>query len=501
MVDNIKTVGRVDMGITRLNFRIDGKVRSTPRRGLTSRRALQYKGSLARRRRARPQSYPRQSVIVAISKTEGVRLPQLNGRNPLRRFGLEFWTRRPIRLAMLAAILVRLAVLAPAGNRLDDPDNYLPLARSIIRGEGLSRDGKPTAYRPPLYPIILAPLLGVSGDHWRIPVAALHLALGAGAAGLAALAASRLGMSGPRALASGLIVAIDPVLAWQARHVMTETLAAFLIAAALAELAGRRPWSPLSGGALLGLAALCRPSLLPSAGLVALAALAARPGRLRERIKRSAGIALIVAATLAPWAIRNYRVFGEFVWTTTHGGYTLALANNEVYYRDVLNGPPGAVWTGRDQWLWWDSINRSTAGLSEPEADRQLRDSVLDLAKNQPRQFARACLARSESFWSLAPAAVVYGRTVQALTLVWTAPLWTALAIGLTRPAAWRWPLIAAPAIILGLAAVHAFYWTDMRMRAPIVPAIALIAASAGWTAQRDGSPTRPRYTDGGDQP
>ncbi len=44
----------------------------------------------------------------------------------------------------------------------------------------------------------------------------------------------------------------------------------------------------------------------------------------------------------------------------------------------------------------------------------------------------------------------------------------------------WRWPRIAAPMIVIGLTLVHAFFWTDLRMRAPIVPAIALIAAGAG---------------------
>lgn len=486
MVDNIKTVGRVDMEFTKLDLGGVGKDRSKTPRGLTSRRAVYYKEVWRVVAAPRPNLTRGNPILSRFQKTKGAQLPHSNGRNLLRLFALDFWTRRPIRLAMLAAILVRLAVMVPPGNRLDDPDNYLPLARSIVRGEGLSRLGKPTAYRPPLYSIVLAPLLGVSGEHWRIPVAALHLALGAGAAGFVGLTARRLGMSKPRVLAAGLIVAMDPVLAWQARHVMTETLAAFLIAAALAALTNRCRWSPLASGALLGLSALCRPSLLPGAGLVAMAGLAAWPGNSRERTWRGAGIALAVAITLTPWAVRNYRTFGEFVWTTTHGGYTLALANNEVYYRDVLNGPPGAVWTGRNQRLWWDSVHRSTAGLTEPEADRRLRDSVLELAKTEPRQFARACLARLGSFWGLAPAAVVYGKGVQALTFLWTAPLWVALAWGLARPPAWRWPLIAAPAMILGLTAVHALYWTDMRMRAPIVPAIALVAASAGWTPHRD---------------
>ena len=56
-------------------------------------------------------------------------------------------------------------------------------------------------------------------------------------------------------------------------------------------------------------------------------------------------------------------------------------------------------------------------------------------------------------------------------------PLWVALALGLARRDTWRWPGVAAAAIILALTAVHLAYWTDLRMRAPMVPAIALIAA------------------------
>jgi hypothetical protein len=177
--------------------------------------------------------------------------------------------------------------------------------------------------------------------------------------------------------------------------------------------------------------------------------------------------------------VRNALVVGEPVWTTTHGGYTLALANNEVYYRDVLFGQPGRVWTGDDQWRWWDEVNRATAGMAEPQADRFLRDRVVRLALDRPAMFLRACLDRLMWFWSVAPATSVYSPAVRLATAVWTVPLWIALAAGLLRPSLWRWPQLAAPLMIIGLTSVHALYWTDVRMRAPIVPAIALVAASA----------------------
>ncbi|WP_337175681.1 phospholipid carrier-dependent glycosyltransferase [Paludisphaera sp.] len=386
------------------------------------------------------------------------------------------WARRGPALAALAAALARLAVILADGARFDDPDNYLPLARAVASGDGLTFKGRATAYRPPLYPVILAPLTVLEGDRPRVGLTLLHVALGAGTAALAVVAARRLGASPRRALVAGLIVAYDPVLAWQAKSAMTETLAAFLAALAVALAAGRRP--VVAGGAL-GLASLARPSLLPGAGLVALAAAIFAPGDRRERLRRAGLLAVGVGGVMLPWGARNQLAMGEFVVTTTHGGYTLALANNEVYYRQVLDGPPGAVWTGPEQREWWDDVNRRMAGLPEPEADRRLRDEVVALARREPRTFARACLSRLATFWSPLPAAGVYGTTARLATFVWTAPLWIALALGLARREFRSWPGVAAPALIVGLTVVHAFYWTDLRMRAPIVPAIAVVAALA----------------------
>lgn len=393
-------------------------------------------------------------------------------------------------LVVVTAVVSRLIVTSVGSGRFEDPDNYLPLARSIVAGDGLMLRGRPTAYRPPLYPLLLAPIVAIGGDRLPAAVAALHVLLGTATAGLTFQAAGRLGLSTTRAVIAGLIVACDPVLVWQARFVMTETLAAFLLIASLAVLARGVRWSSGAGGGLLGLAALCRPSALPGAGLTALAALLFMPGGRRERIVRCVGITVGVGLTLAPWVARNAWWMGEPVWTTTHGGYTLALGNNEVYYRDVLEGPPGRVWSGREQWLWWDSVRRRTVGMTEPQADRFLRDSVVELARSRPATFLRACVAREATFWSAVPAAGVYGRTTRLGTAVWTIPLWAALVVGLFHPRFRRWPGVAVPCAILGLSVVHALYWTDMRMRAPIVPAIALAAASAAWGRRRtDGPP------------
>ena len=45
--------------------------------------------------------------------------------------------------------------------------------------------------------------------------------------------------------------------------------------------------------------------------------------------------------------------------------------------------------------------------------------------------------------------------------------------------------------IVAGLTLVHSVFWTDLRMRAPIVPAIALIAAGAAWFSPARAGETR----------
>jgi hypothetical protein len=381
-------------------------------------------------------------------------------------------------LIVAVALLARLAVIVPDFGRLDDPDNYLVLARALAEGRGFALNGRPTAYRPPLYPLFLAPLVATFGSRIAWGIAGLHLLLGAGTVLLTATAARRWGLSTGRTLLAAAIVAGDPVLVAQGHLVMTETLAACLMAGALAALAEGNPRGAARGGVWLGLGTLCRPSALPVAVLIIAAAGIAGPGAWPVRGRRALAVALAFLATLAPWALRNARLFGEPVWTTTHGGYTLALANNPVYYAEVVNGPPGVVWMGPNQQRWFTAMDRAVRGLSEPEADRRFRALALRMLAEQPRDFARASAARLGRFWSVAPARAVYSRGVRIATALWTVPLWIALGLGLTRRALWRWPQINAPLVIMAFSIVHAFYWTDLRMRAPAVPAIALIAAS-----------------------
>src|SRR5271154_2899152 len=100
---------------------------------------------------------------------------------------------------VLGTVLRAAAMLRGAG-AFDDPDNYLPLARAVAAGEGFSLNGRPTAYRPPLYPLLLAPSILVLGERAAWGIALFHLGLGAGAIWLTAAAARISGLTPERSI-------------------------------------------------------------------------------------------------------------------------------------------------------------------------------------------------------------------------------------------------------------------------------------------------------------
>src|SRR5262249_51654534 len=146
-----------------------------------------------------------------------------------------------------------------------------------------------------------------------------------------------------------------PILLNQQSLVMTETLAAVLAILSLWCLArftaARSAFNAALAGGAVGLAVLCRPAFLPWLVLVGATMLLIRgksqtseqrwwhdPG---WRAANVAGLLVGAATVISPWAVRNYRVFGKPVLTTTHGGYTFYLANNRGFYEWLSSDKSG----------------------------------------------------------------------------------------------------------------------------------------------------------------
>lgn len=144
-----------------------------------------------------------------------------------------------IAAVLVLALLLRAGVLWFRSESLsDDRDAYIAVAEGIVQGAGFanSQTGEPTAYRPPLYPLILAAVFQ-SGAR-SVAIALLHLCMGTATVWLTFRIGRQLGLSHGATVAA-LIVAIDPLLLQYTAFPMTETVFTFLLTALL-DVATRR---------------------------------------------------------------------------------------------------------------------------------------------------------------------------------------------------------------------------------------------------------------------
>ncbi len=436
--------------------------------------------------------------------------------------------RRDLGCVLVFALLVRAGVLLFSPDALRaDPDGYRALAENLVEHGTLGSQDHPTAYRPPLYPCLLAACVAL-GPASRAAIGLMHLALGLGTVWLTFRLGQRFGL-GRWAWLAAVFVACDPILLTQSTQVMTETPATFLAVAALGCLTAtaerRTAGSALAAGLMAGLCALCRPTFLPWAATVPFVLLVAGPKQKsppRSGLRLWAGsdaasspgneefesqgcapwrLAVVfvaaLAATLCPWAIRNQVQFGRPILATTHGGYTLLLANNPFFYEYLRSAPWGAVWENKQLDRAW--LAKVPHGQTdEPDADRLAYVEALKNIRNEPATFCYACLVRLGRLFGVMPHQLTPDEGTLRRWLRYGVALWygvelamAVLGIGVVcvlarrrgnRLLGWIYVLL----LVACFAAVHSLYWTDMRMRAPLVPAIAL-AAGVGvcWLVDR----------------
>jgi hypothetical protein len=184
----------------------------------------------------------------------------------------------------------------------------------------------------------------------------------------------------------------------------------------------------------------------------------------------SCGFAGLIAA---PWFLRNWLVLGLPILTTTHGGYTLWLGQNETYYQEVVSGRH-RVWPEASFEQWTQQNAHATEGFSEVEKDVYFRQQALGWMTAHPGQAMRSMLYHVRAFWSLAPNyGPWWGRILCAgFYLV----IHASALVGMSQRTVWRVPAIVLPLSLAVFTLCHAVYWSDMRMRAPLVPIIALLA-------------------------
>jgi hypothetical protein len=227
----------------------------------------------------------------------------------------------------LASIFVILSFLHPQTWEFGD------VAHSLLRGHGYSYFGSPSAYMPPAYPLLLAGLFDLLGESWAVYLFLEVVQAAAGVLLVFMVYRLALVLYRDQALArlAAILAALYPPFIEMCNefhsinfYIVLGVATALFLAKTLQQPSR---WDYLVYAAIsMGILLLFRAETLLLALLFA-ALLFLRSQR-DSRLARSLVFLGIAYTLLAPWMLRNYRLFHELVPSTTASGINLYTGNN-----------------------------------------------------------------------------------------------------------------------------------------------------------------------------
>jgi len=351
------------------------------------------------------------------------------------------------------------------------------IGRSLALGQGFSNpyEGNtgPTAWEPPLYPFLIGGVFKPFGVYSRasawvlLSINSLFATLTCIPVFLLARKTFGEGIARCSAYAWGL----NPYVWYWSIHWIWDTTftpfilaCIFLLALELQEWPGWQGWTIF--GALYGIGALANPTMLaflPFCGLWIW----------RQRYRRglnSLGGVVIASVffwlALSPWLVRNYEVFGRFVFIRDDFGLQFRLGN----------------WKGADGMLMaylQPNLNRgelekfqSMGELAYAEACKR---EAFAWVRDNPRRFLVISLKRFFYYWNGVPRETNSLSPVDFRTSAFLATsvlaLWGLVrAVRQKRPGAW---LFAG--VVLTYPTVYYFVFPHARYRHPIEPELVIL--------------------------
>jgi len=367
---------------------------------------------------------------------------------------------------ILAAFLTRLGYVQARAPRLDallvsDMRTYHLLARNLLLHGYFGLESEAfsfRAYRPPLYPFSLALIYAAAGV--RLPAVRLTQALlGALSVWFLILLARR--MAGESAaLLAGLLAALDLSLIHLSGVFLSENLyiplSLLLLLFLIRGFEEGKAGYCLLGGLCGGLAALCRPALLPFLFLSAILPGASVRGRKAKILSGMKGWALMILAAalvVAPWTVRNYRVLGRVVPVSTNGGVMLWMGLH-----------PGAS-GGYD----FPRENNPLYGMQdEVERDRLGTRESLRFVRENPGETLVLAGKKFILFWEFYPTT-----SSGKVFVVYLALGAAGLFLSLRKWRRWLTIYLYAASFV----GVHLLAHSSYRYRSPLHPIIALFSA------------------------
>ena len=351
-----------------------------------------------------------------------------------------------------------------------DSGLYDELAQSLLRGEGMSRYGHPTAYYMPLYPIFLAGCYALFGRNFLI-VGIVQSLLGALVCVFVYLMGKEVFNQRVGILAGTWAAVYYELVLWNSGQILTEPLYTFLITFGMLLLVRAFGETKIqeknqqkllflhsgASGMLIGLASLTRPIVL-GFGVVVAFWLFLRQSKVRILIF---GFALIL--TMLPWVVRNSLVFHDFLLGSSEGGWVFYLGNNP-HSTGGGGGSNEAI-----------PALPMPPGLSETEVNRRYYQAAFQFIKEHPGRALSLLLPKLLNTWR-----PVYANSSLKHKLI-AYPSYGALVIfaflglvmGIRRSEATK---------LMGLFVVyhilfHTLVTGEIRFRAPVEPVLIVFAA------------------------
>jgi 4-amino-4-deoxy-L-arabinose transferase-like glycosyltransferase len=416
-----------------------------------------------------------------------------------------------------------------------DAAAYAAIARNLDEGHGFTVGAgatQPSSDYSPGLPLFVAGIYKVTGGvHERLARLVLAL-LGTLAVVFTYLIARRLaqpldigspeGDKGLRvagdgaipgravvaALIAALVVAIYPATIEYTGMLMTEPLAATLLAGAMLGIFwagdGVALWRWAVPGLTLGALALVRPEYLAIGFL--LAVLIFLRERLWEDWKRALFIAAIVVlgiiVVVAPWTVRNAFALNRFVSVSTGGGQVLysgtylpSDGNPEKVGAGVVSEHPGLFGPHALENLRLEQILARLAESKYPAMEPDKALSKLGKAQlerdviHHTGEYISFLAKKVGRIWSHGPRAVMREP-------VWEALHWVLLGLGLLGLGLLlyyrRWEALMIGAVFLAITAISALLVASPRRVLVLIPLLSACAGAAvAWVSAQAGRPAR----------
>ena len=372
---------------------------------------------------------------------------------------------------------------------LGDSAGYDRWARQLAAGDWL---GSEIFYQAPLYPYLLGLVYAVLGSDVTV-VRICQALLGAGSAVLLAAAGGRffsprVGIAAGAALALyAPAIFVDATLQKSVVDVFLLTGLLWLLSTTLDAAPPARRWIGI--GALLGALCLTRENALILVAALGIWLWQERPAR-RDRLRQAALAAAGLALVLAPVALRNGVVGGEWHLTTSQFGPNFYIGNNldaDGAYRPLRYGRGDAAFERDDATALAEAAtgrDLTPAGVSRYWVGRTLDDIAAApgrwlglLGRKTALTFNAVEVIDTESQYAHAEHSAPLAATGWLTHFGLVVPL-AVVGVAVTWPQRRRLlPLY----LMLGLyaASVIAFY-VFARYRYPLAPFLVLFAAAGG---------------------